>query len=184
VALASASAVMAGAAFLILTRSHGGVTETHVLTTPDSLGCYVKQPQLAVQMQAKTLAQQIVKESSGAAKNVVYAVYENTTCGATSASPQIFLFIGGNLSGTSASSLISDFTGSLHGAVMTGAGKLGGEAACVPSIGGRPADCAWADGDTFGDVTSATLSASGLANEMRQARPMVEHPASPAGKQL
>jgi hypothetical protein len=175
---------MAGAAFLILTRSHNGVTETHVLTTPDSLGCYVKQPQLAVQMQAKTLQEEIVRESSGAAKNVVYAVYENTTCGATSSSPQIFLFIGGNLYGTSASSFISGFTGTLQGAVTTGAGKLGGDAACVPSMGGRPAECAWADGDTFGDVTSATLNASGLANEMRQIRPMVEQPAPPAGKQL
>jgi hypothetical protein len=184
VALAGASAVMAGAAFLILTKSHSGVTQTHVLTTPDSLACYVKQPDLAVQMQAKTLQQQIVKDSSGAAKHVVYAVYENATCGgATSSSPQIFLFIGGNLSGTSPSSFISDFTSTLHGATTTSAGKLGGDAACVPSMDGRPAECLWADGDTFGDLTSATLNASGLANEMRQIRPLVEHTAPPAGKQ-
>jgi hypothetical protein len=174
---------MAGAAFLILTRSPNGVTQTHVLTTPGSLGCYDKQPQLAVQMQAKTLQHEVVTESSGAAKNVIYAVYENSTCNATVSSPQIFLFIGGNLSGTSAGSFISGFTGKLPGAVTTGAGKLGGNAACVPSVDGRPAECAWADDDTFGAVASATLNASSLASEMRQMRPLVEHPTHPADKQ-
>lgn len=172
---------MAGAAFLILTKSSpDGVTQTHVLTTPTSLDCYVKQPQLAVQMQAKTLQQEIVKESSGAAKNVIYAVYENSTCGATVSSPQVFLFIGGNLSGTSPSSFISGFTGKLPGATTTSAGSLGGDAACVPSINGRPAECAWADNDTFGAVASATLNASSLAKEMRQMRPLVEQPAHSA----
>jgi len=171
---------MAGAAFLILTRSSpDGVTQTHVLTTPSNLACYVKQPQLAVQMQAKTLQQEIVRESSGAAKNVIYGVYENSTCGASVSSPQIFLFIGGNLSGTSASSFISGFEGKLPGAVTTSAGPLGGQAACVPSVDGRPAECAWADNDTFGAVASATLGESGLAKEMRQMRSLVEQPTHP-----
>jgi hypothetical protein len=168
---------MAGAAFLILTRPSGdGVTQTHLLATPDSLACYVKQPQLAVQMQAKALQQEIVKESSGAAKNVIYAVYENSTCGATISSPQVFLFIGGNLSGTAPGSFISAFTGKLPGAVTTSAGSMGGDAACAPNEDGRPAECLWADGDTFGAVTSATLDASSLAKEMRQMRPFVEQP--------
>jgi hypothetical protein len=40
------------------------------------------------------------------------------------------------------------------------------------------AECVWADNDTFGVVASQTLSASSLANELRQMRPMVEHQAS------
>jgi hypothetical protein len=175
-ALAGASAVMAGAVAVVLTRSGGGVT--HVLTTPDHLAAYTKQPQLAEQMHAATLRQQIVKESAGEAHNVIYAVYEDSTGSAAASGPQIILFIGGNLSGTSAGSFISTFTGKLQGATTTSAGSLGGEAACVPSVDGRVAECVWADNDTFGVVASQTLSASSLANELRQMRPMVEHQAS------
>ena len=88
---------------------------------------------------------------------------------------QIVLFIGGNLSGTSASSFITSFIGKLPGAVTTAAGPLGGEAACVPSAGGNPAECAWADNDTFGLVASPTLDAQALASELRQMRIQVEH---------
>jgi hypothetical protein len=167
---------MAGAVVIVLTRSGGGVT--HVLTTPGRLGAYSKQPQLAEQMHAGTLRQQIVKESAGEAHNVIYAVYEDSTGPAAASGPQIILFIGGNLSGTSAGSFISTFTGKLQGAVTTSAGSLGGAAACVPSVDGRVAECVWADNDTFGVVASQTLSASSLAHEMRQMRPMVEHQAS------
>jgi hypothetical protein len=182
-ALAGASTVMAGAAFLILTKpSPSGVTQTHVLTTPDSLACYTKQPQLATQMDAKGLEQQYVKESSGAVKNVVYAVYENSTCGASVSDPQVFLFLGGNIVGTPGS-FISSFTGNMPGAEPTSAGSLGGEAACVPSVDGRPAECVWADNDTFGAVSSATLDATSLAQEMRAMRPLVEQSTQAAAKQ-
>jgi hypothetical protein len=176
-ALAGASAVMAGAVAIVLTRPGGGGV-THVLTTPARLGAYSKQPQLAEQMHAATLRQQIVKESAGEARNVIYAVYEDSAGSAATSGPQIILFIGGNLSGTSAGSFISTFTGKLQGAVTTSAGSIGGEAACVPSVDGRVAECVWADNDTFGVVASQTLSASNLANELRQMRPMVERPAS------
>jgi hypothetical protein len=182
-ALAGASTVMAGAAFLILTKpSPSGVTQTHVLTTPDSLACYTKRPQLAQQMDAKTLQEQIVKQSSGAMKNVIYAVYENSTCGATVSEPQVVLFIGGNHTGTPGS-FMSSFTGQLAGAEPTSAGSLGGEAACVPSVDGRPAECAWADNDKFGAVLSATLDESSLAKEMRAMRPLVEQSTQAPAKQ-
>ncbi len=148
---------------------------THVLTTPASLGSYTKEPQLAEQMRAGTLRQQILSESAGEAHNVIYAVYEDSTGPAAASGPQIILFIGGNLSGTSAGSFISTFTGKLQGAVTASAGSLGGAAACVPSVDGRVAECVWADNDTFGVVASQTLGTSGLASEMRQMRPMVEH---------
>ena len=68
--------------------------------------------------------------------------------------------------------------GKVPEAQTTSAGSLGGAAACVPSLNGRLAECVWADDDTFGVVASQTLSAPGLANELRQIRPMVEHQAS------
>jgi hypothetical protein len=138
----------------------------------------VQAPDLAQQMDAKALQQEIVRQGAGHARNVIYAVYEDSTGPAAASGPLIVLFIGGNLSGSSAGSFISTFTARLPGAVTTNAGSLGGAAACVPSVGTHPAACLWADNDTFGVLTSATLSASSLAAEMRQMRPMVEHQAS------
>jgi hypothetical protein len=159
-----------------LTRSDGGVA--HVLTTPAKVGAYVQEPKLAQLMDATALQRQIVKQGAGHARNVIYTVYEDSTGPAATSGPQIILFIGGNLSGSSAGSFISTFTSQLPGAVITNAGPLGGDAACVPSVNGHPAECLWADNDTFGVVTSANLSASGLADEMRQMRLMIEHPVS------
>jgi hypothetical protein len=168
-----------GAVVVVLSNNSGG-GPAHVLTTPTSLGAYVKQPQLAEQMHAATLRQQILQQSAGEANNVIYAVYEDSTGPAAASGPQIFLFIGGNLKGTSAGAFISTFTGKVPDAQTTSAGTLGGAAACFPSVNGRLAGCVWADNDTFGLVASQTLSSTGLANEMRQIRPMVEHQASSA----
>jgi len=176
IAVVGASAVVAGAAVIVLSRSGGGAA--HALSTPERLGAYVQEPNLAQEMDAKPLAQQILKQGAGHARNVIYAVYEDSTGPAAATGPQIFLFIGGNLSGSSAGSFVSTFSGRLPGAATTNPGSLGGEAACVPAVNGHPAACLWADNDTFGVLTSATLSASGLANEMRQMRPMVEHQVS------
>jgi hypothetical protein len=51
---------------------------------------------------------------------------------------------------------------------------MGGQAACVPSEGNRLAECAWADNDTFGVVTSPTLTFDQLGAEMRTVRPKIE----------
>ncbi len=169
----AAAAVLGGAAFVLLTGHGNGAP--HVVTVPNALGTYVKQPQLAVQMQAKQLQQEVIAQSAGEAKHVVYAVYEDSTGSAAKSAPQIILFIGGNLSGSSSGSFISSFNGKLQGAAVTSAGPMGGNAACVPSENGRLAECAWADNDTFGVVASPTMNSSRLAAEMRQIRPMVEH---------
>ena len=178
-ALGAAAAIAVGAVTIVLANNSGGGA-AHDLTTPTTLGAYVKQPQLAEQMHAATLRQQILRESAGEANNVIYAVYEDSTGPAASSGPQIFLFIGGNLKGTSAGAFISAFTGKVPDAQTTSAGSLGGAAACFPSVNGRLAGCVWADNDTFGLVASQTLSSTGLADEMRQMRPMVEHQVSSA----
>ncbi len=162
----------AGIAYALRPVSSG---PSHVLATPSKLGAYAKDQKLADGMDAAALKAGIVSKSGGEAKNVVDAVYVQTTGAGTALGPQIILFIGGNLSGTSAKSFISSFTGKLKGAVTTGPGTLGGDAACVPSIAGHPAECAWADNDTFGVIASPTLGATGLANELRLIRPLVEH---------
>jgi hypothetical protein len=166
----------AGAAFALRGGSGSGVA--HVLVTPKSLGRYAQAPDLAREMGASTLQKQIVASSGGEAKHVVYAVYEDTTSPAAQNGPQIILFIGGNLSGTSADSFMSSFTGKLQGAETTSAGSMGGAAGCVPSVGGRLAECAWADNDTFGVVASPTLTSTQLAAQLRAMRPQVEKRAS------
>jgi len=128
-------------------------------------------------MDAGALRAGIVRRSSGEARNVVDAVYEGTSGSAAPAGPPIILFIGGNLAGTSPDGFISSFIGQLKGAVTTSPGSMGGAAACVPSVAGRLAECAWADNDTFGVVASPNLSEAVLASELRQMRPLVEHSA-------
>jgi hypothetical protein len=167
--------VVAGVAFTMRPTSTG---PAHVLTTPPRLGAFAQDPKLAAGMDAAALRTSIVARSGGEAKHVVDAVYEQTTGAGAALGPQIVLFIGGNLSGTTPQSFISSFTGKLTGAVATSPGSLGGDAACVPSIGGRPAECAWADNDTFGVLASPTLGAASLASELRTMRPLVEHKAS------
>jgi hypothetical protein len=186
--------VIAGAAVAFeLLQGSGPSGPVHQIVTPQAIGSYVQAPALAASMKAAQVRRSIVTQSNGEASNVVAAVYESSASqpgpsGSASPAPnstgpgagsaatdQIVLFIGGNLSGTSAKSFITSFIGKLPGAVITAAGPLGGEAACVPGTGGNPAECAWADNDTFGLVASPTLSSQALASELRLMRPQVEH---------
>lgn len=165
--------VVAAGAFLIRGML-GSSGPAHTVSTPTKLDAYVLQPQLAKSMGAQAMRAAIVKKGNGEASHVVDAVYEISTGPAAKSGPLFILFIGGNLSG-SASSFISSFTGLLHGAVVTNPGSLGGQAACVPGYGSHPAECAWADNDTFGLFASPSLSAAALGNELRAMRPLVEH---------
>jgi hypothetical protein len=165
--------ILAVAAFVArgMLASSGPV---HTISTPSKIQAYVLEPQLAQGMGAQALRADIVKKGNGEATHVVDAVYEVSSGPAAKSGPLFVLFIGGNLSG-SASSFISSFTGLLPGAFVTSPGALGGQAACVPGYSGHPAECAWADNDTFGLFASPTLSATALGNELRAMRPLVEH---------
>ncbi len=163
-----AVAVLAVAAYVVFRPQ-----ASHAVSTPARVGSYTRQQANAP---ARALKQRILAAARGDVKNVVAAVYQRTTGPGTSNGAQIVVFIGGNLAGNaSASSLISAYMTRLHGAFATSAGTLGGQAACAPGSNGGPAECTWADGDTFGVVVSATLTSAGLADEMRQMRPLIEH---------
>jgi len=146
----------------------------HSISTPSRLQAYVQEPALAASMHANALRSEIVTKGNGEASHVVDAVYEDSTGPTAKKAPLILLFVGGNLSG-SAASFIASFTGTLTGAFTTSSGSLGGQAACVPGVSGHPAECAWADGDTFGLIASPNVGAAALANELRSIRPQVEH---------
>ena len=147
----------------------------HTLVTPNQLNAFTRRPALEQQMNVAQLRQDVVTTSSGQARHVVEAVYEagNSTSGST---PQIILFIGGNLLNASPQVSVTSFTQRFKGAKITSAGGLG-EAACVNATASQPgsvAMCAWFDNDSFGEVVSPTMNASALANAMRQIRPHVE----------
>ncbi len=147
----------------------------HTLVTPNQLNAFTRRPALEQQMNVAQLRQDVVNTSSGQARHVVEAVYEagNSTSGTT---PQIILFIGGNLLNASPEVSVTSFTQRFKGAKITSAGGPG-EAACVNATASQPgsvAMCAWFDNDSFGEVVSPTMSASALANTMRQIRPHVE----------
>jgi hypothetical protein len=170
-----AVAVVAAAGVVLvphLLKANSG--PAHTISTPARLQSWVQDPALAASMGATALRAEIERKGGGEASHVVDAVYEDTTGAAASKAPLILLFVGGNLSG-SAEGFISSFTGSLRSAFVTSSGSLGGEAACVPGVGEHPAECAWADGDTFGLIASPDLGANALANELRLMRPQVEH---------
>jgi hypothetical protein len=156
----------------------GGSGPAHALVTPAKLGAWVRKPQLEQQMNAKDLQQQVVAKSAGQASHVVDAVYEANSKAAGGTSPQVILFIGGHLSGVSPTGFITSFTDQFKGALSTGAGSMGGRAACVNAQGnvaGNVALCTWADNDTFGLVASPTMDAAQLGAQMRAIRPDVEH---------
>ena len=145
----------------------------HQIVTPDKLLSYTENPSVAKAMGAQALRNELLAKGNGEASHVVDAGYENAAGAGSKAAPQILLFVGGNLSG-SAQSFIQSFTGQLPSSFVTSAGSLGGQAACVPGSGGHPAECVWADGNTFGVVASPSLGASALASELRSIRPLVE----------
>ena len=166
----------AGAASVIVTHPDllrpGG--PQHTIAAPANLLSYTQAPTLAQGMGAQALRAEIMRKGKGEASHVVDAVYEDNAPAGSTSGPLIILFIGGNLAG-SASSFISSFTGMMPGAFVTSAGSMGGQAACIPGTAGRPAECAWADNDTFGLFASPALSASALGAQMRAMRPLMEH---------
>ena len=170
--------VLAVVAAGLVTGVLGGNGPAHVLVTPNQISLYVRRPQLEQQMNASQLQRQVIAKSAGQASHVVSAVYENNAGVANGKTPQMILFIGGNLSGVSASGFIASFTQHSAGAFQTSPGPLGGSAACVnaqASVPGSVALCTWADNDTFGVVASPTMDARMLASQMRVIRPGVEH---------
>jgi hypothetical protein len=176
-AVAGAMLVLAGVGVIGLKMLRGS-GPAHVLATPDQLGSYVRRPQLEKQMNAGQLRKQVIAKSAGQVSHVVSAVYEDSTGATKGQTPQIILFIGGNLSGVSPSGFIASFSQQSHGAFVTSPGPLGGSAACVnaqASVPGSVALCTWADNDMFGEVASPTMSAAKLAVQLRTIRPMVEH---------
>jgi hypothetical protein len=171
-----AVAAIAIVAIVMVAFPSGPSGPAHTLVSPNQLGAFTRRPALEQQMNVGQLRQDVINTSSGQASHIVEGVYESgsSTSGAT---PQIILFIGGNLANGNPADSVTSFTKRFKGATLTSAGALGGEAVCVNANGSEPgsvAMCAWFDNDSFGEVVSPTMKADSLASTMRQIRPKVE----------
>jgi hypothetical protein len=170
--VAAVCVVAAGAAGAVFLLPKG--SQAHAISAPQRLPGYVLEPSMAASTGASTLRSHLLASSGGEATRVVDAVYEDTAGASGTSVPQIVVFVGGHLAG-SASSFIDSLTQALPGAVTVSPGSLGGLAACAPSTAGRPAECAWADNDTFGVLVSPGLTATDLSARLRLMRPYIEH---------
>ena len=116
-ALAGVVVVFGGAlaAIFMLAFPSGPGGPDHTLVTPDKLNAFIRRPALEQQMNVGQLRQDVVNMSSGQARHVVEAVYEagDSTSGTT---PQIVLFIGGNLLNASPKVSVTSFTQRFKGA--------------------------------------------------------------------
>lgn len=169
--------VAAVAVYKFLPRGPSG--PEHSLTTPLRLGAFTRSSKLTKQMNVGAIERNIVAQSSGQASHLVSSVYEAGSPMAGGGTPaQVMLFIGGQLSGGSATTSVNSFTEHFRGAKRTGAGSPGGDAACVSAqakgTGGQTV-CAWFDNNTFGELVSPNMPVSALASELRSIRPDVEH---------
>jgi hypothetical protein len=149
-------------------------SQAHAISVPQRLPGFVLEPSMVATTGASTLRDHLVASSGGEATRVVDAVFEDTAGASGKSVPQIVVFVGGHLAG-SASSFIDSLTQALPGAVTASPGSLHGLAACAPSRPGRPAECAWADNDTFGVLVSPGLTATQLSAQLRLMRPYIEH---------
>jgi hypothetical protein len=149
-------------------------TQAHDIAVPTRLPGFVLEPSMIESAGASALRSHLVASSGGEATRVQDAVYEDSASATGNSAPQIVVFVGGHLAG-SASSFIGSLTQALPGAFNINPGMLHGQAACAPSRSGQPAECAWADNDTFGVLVSPSLTASALSAELRQMRPYIEH---------
>ena len=121
---AGLAVVLGGAAIAVESGLLGGGPH-HVLITPEKLGSYVRRPQLEKQMNASQLQREVIAKSPRG-HHVVSAVYEDGTSATSTKTPQMILFIGGNLSGVSPSGFIASFTQQSKGAFETSRGRSAG----------------------------------------------------------
>lgn len=172
--------ILVGVAAVVVLKflPSGATGPAHSLTTPLRLGAFTRSSKLTKQMNVGAIERNIVAQSSGQASHLVSSVYEAGSPVAGGTPAQVMLFIGGQLSGGSAATSVQSFTEHFRGAARTGAGSLGGDAACVSAqakgTGGQTV-CAWFDNNTFGELISPNMPVSALASELRSIRPDVEH---------
>ena len=178
-ALGAIAVVAAGAIGGVLMKYvfSGPSGPTHQVVAPQTVDGYTRSANLEKQLQVNTEAQKVAQASKGQASDVVSAVYQQGAITSTSGSnAQIFMFVGGKLSGADPSASVANFEQTYSGSSAVSAGSLGGDAACTEThLNGQSASmCVWFDNDTFGTVVSPTMTTAKLAATMDAVRPNLE----------
>ncbi len=150
----------------------------HQVVAPQSVDGYTRSANLEKQLNVADEAAKVAKASSGQASGVVPAVYQKggIAPGTDTANTQMFMFVGGKLSGADPGASIANFEQTYPDAAAVSPGSLGGQAACTEThLNGQSASmCVWFDNDTFGTLVSPTMTTAKLASTMDAARPSLE----------
>lgn len=177
IALTAISVIAALAVISILNEyvfpRTGGFADT--IVAPKQTGGFTRSPSLEKQINVETLSRNVMEASEGQAANLVSAVYQEDTV-TVGGDPQIFMFVGGNLSAADPNASIVNFEQSYPSATLVPAGKLGGDAVCVEARenGEDMAMCTWFDSDSFGALVSPTMTTAKLASLLGKVRPSLE----------
>jgi len=172
VVVVAAAAIVGIVKFEFLSHASG---PAHTMAAPDKIGTYARTVDLEHQADIGALRDKVIQMSSGQASHVVTAVYESGNSAAGN-NAQIVMFIGGHLANADPAASIASFIQQFKGATVVSAGPQGGKAACVQEGTGKNGVgyCVWFDDDSFGELSSPTMTATALAGTMRTFRPYVE----------
>jgi hypothetical protein len=179
-ALGAIAVVAAGAIGGVLMKYvfSGPSGPAHQVVAPKSVDGYTRSANLEKQLDVASEAQKVAKASSGQASGVQYGVYQmgSISVSADAANTQMFMFVGGKLSGADPGASIANFEQTYPGSVAVSPGSLGGQAACTEThLNGQSASmCVWFDNDTFGTVVSPTMTTAKLGSTMDAVRPSLE----------
>jgi hypothetical protein len=176
-ALGAIAVVAAGAIGGVLMKYvfSGPSGPAHTVVAPNQADGYTRMPNLEKTLKVDSLAASIAKDSAGHVSHLVPAVYQQGSA-ASGANAQVFMFVGGELSGASPAASVASFTKDYPGAQVVPTGAMGGEAVCAESQlnGEGVAMCVWFDNDTFGALVSPTMTPPKLATTLDSVRPSLE----------
>jgi hypothetical protein len=178
-ALGAIAVVAAGAIGGVLMKYvfSGPSGPAHTIVAPQTVDGYSRSANLEKQDNVAGLAQSIAQQTGGQASGLAYGVYEQGGGSlAASGSTQMFMFVGGKLTGSDPAASIASFEQKYPGATTVTPGSLGGKEACtVTTANGQSASmCVWFDNDTFGAMYSPTMTTAKLATTMNTVRPSLE----------
>jgi len=178
-ALGAIAVVAAGAIGGVLMKYvfAGPSGPAHEVVAASTVDGYTRSATLEKQMKVNTLAETVSRSSSGSASDVQSAVYaQGSTAPGAGADAQMFMFVGGKLTGADPGSSIANFEQNYPRAQVVSAGSLGGDAACTESVLNKDSVsmCVWFDNDTFGALVSPTMSTAKLATTLADVRPSLE----------
>jgi hypothetical protein len=171
-ALGAIAVVAAGAIGGVLMKYvfAGPSGPAHTIVAPQTVDGFSRSATLEKDLNVAGEAKTVEQQSGGQASNSAYGVYQQN------GGAQVFMFVGGKLSGADPAASIANFEQKYPGAKTVSPGTLGGEEACatIAENGQSASMCVWFDNDTFGAMMSPSMTTAKLATTMNTVRPSLE----------